>query len=122
VASFLDGPVSRVGQTETMREIVRQARDRARARAKRTGVLLNKDIPPNRIFECLGLPSDRAELLVTRIISNNVSTRSLLRCLRVARTVADIGGRDIIDEEDLKVAWSWQSYSAAKKRGEIIPI
>jgi len=105
-----------------MKDIVRQARDRARVRAKQTGVLLNKDIPPNRIFESLGLPSNKAEMLVTRVISNNVSTRSLLRCLRVTRTIADIMGRDIVHEDDLQLAWSWQSYPAAKKRGEVIPI
>jgi len=122
VASLLDGPVSRSGQTDSMKDIVRKARDRARVRAKQTGVLLNKDIPPNRIFESLGLPSNKAEMLVTRVVSNNVSTRSLLRCLRVTRTIADIMGRDIVHEDDLQLAWSWQSYPAAKKRGEVIPI
>jgi len=122
VASLLNGPVSRIGQTEAMKDIVGQARDRARLRAKQTGVLLSKDIPPNRIFESLGLPGDKAEALVTRVVSNNVSTRSLLRCLRVTRTIADIMGRDVIHEDDLQLAWSWQSYPAAKKRGEVIPI
>lgn len=122
VSSFIDGPVSRIGQTRSMRDIVCGARDRARTRFKTTGVLLNKDIPANRIFEALGLPSDKGEALVTRIISSNVSTRSLLRCLRVARTVADIRDKSAIDEDDLIVAWSWQAYPAAKKRGEVIPI
>ena len=122
ISSLLQTPVGRVGQTQRLKQIVKAARQMAKSRVDLTGVILNKDIPSGRIFDALKTPRDKAESLVTKIIPGHSGARSIIRCLRVARTIADIMGRDRVDGDHVAMAWNWQAVSAAKMRGELTPL
>jgi magnesium chelatase family protein len=122
IKSLLEAPVARQGQTKRLRDQVTLARHLAVSRFEMTGVRLNKDIPASRIFAALKTPRDKAESLVTKIIPGHSGTRSILRCLRVARTIADLSGQDQVDGDHLALAWSWQAMPAAVKRGELTPL
>lgn len=122
VASLLAGPVLRQGQTFRLKEQVAAARKLALGRQELTGVVINKDIPVSKIFSALMLPSDKAESLLTKVIPGNAGARAIVRCLRVARTIADLMGRQAVEPEHLARAWNWQAQSSAKLRGEVGPL
>lgn len=122
ISSLLQTPVAFIGQTQRLQERVIAARKMAKSRLYLTGVHLNKDIPPGCIFAALKMPSDKAENLVTKVIPGHSGARSIIRCLRVARTIADIMGSDHVDGDHVAMAWSWQAVSAAKMRGELTPL
>jgi predicted ATPase with chaperone activity len=56
--------------------------------------------------------------LVQQIIPDHTGTRSLLRCMKVARTLADLRQAEAINGDDVRQAWRWQSEPAARERGE----
>lgn len=112
----------RLGQTSRLKERVKAAREAALSRHEITGVFVNRDIPSKQIFSALKIPRHNAEALVTKIIPAYSGTRSIIRCLRVARTIADIMGSDQVHGDHLSMAWGWQATSAAKLRGELIPL
>ena len=58
--------------------------------------------------------------MVNRRIPRSASSRSVLRCLRVARTLADVEGSEVMREEDLDQAWRWQAERAAQDRGDTV--
>ena len=122
INSVLSAPLTRQDQTQKLITIVKQAREKAAARSKLTGVLLNKDIPAKMIFDAFGLPGNKAIPLVTKVIPSHASARSTVRCLRVARTVADIEGDDVVRAEHIERAWNWQALAAARFRGEVTPL
>ncbi len=122
ISALLEAPVARLGQTGRLKQAVINARDMARSRLEQTGVLLNKDIPASRIFEALNLPRDKAESMVTKVIPGYSGARSIIRCLRVARTIADVTGSLHVNGDHMSTAWSWQASSAAKLRGEMTPL
>ncbi len=108
-------------KTSRMRETVRQARSRAAERQRYTGAVLNRDIPAMHILSTFGIPADESIQMIQHIISHHASARSLTRCLRVARTIADVEDRDTVTKQDVERAWGWQAWSAAILRGEILP-
>jgi predicted ATPase with chaperone activity len=122
VAALLSQKINRAGQTKKIREKVITARQKALLRRSICEVDINRDIPVQHMTACFLLPETEALSLVTKVIPKHVSARSLIRCLRVARTIADIRARDVVTSEDLEQAWAWQSWSAAKLRGEVLPI
>jgi predicted ATPase with chaperone activity len=87
-----------------------------------TGVELNRDLPSAHVLSSFMIPADEAIGLIERLIPKHASARSLIRCLRVARTIADVCGRDQVEASDLERAWSWAAWSAAKARGEVLPV
>lgn len=122
LASLFSSPVSKKGQTDRMRCMVRKARERALKRLNITTVELNRDIPSSLILTTFGPHSDQSLKMVETTIPRHASARSLVRCLRVARTIADVHDRDFVSIQDLERAWGWQAWSAARQRGEILPI
>ena len=122
VAALLSQKINRSGQTKKIREKVITARQKALLRRSICGVEINRDIPVQHVTACFMLPELEALNLVTKVMPKHVSARSLIRCLRVARTIADIRARDVVTSEDVEQAWTWQSWSAAKLRGEVLPI
>lgn len=122
LATLFAATISREGQTARIQERVFKAREMARSRSAVTGVELNRDVPSAQILETFGLPRDDVLTMIQKIIPSHASARSLVRCLRVARTVADVFGREMVLAEDIERAWGWQAWSAAKQRGEILPL
>jgi magnesium chelatase family protein len=122
VQALLAAPSKRMGQTDVLRRQVLTAREIAKSRESVTGVELNRDLPPSAVLAAFMIPKEEALSLIERVIPKHASARSLMRCLRVARTIADVRGRDAVQDGDLELAWSWQAWSAAKARGEVLPI
>ena len=121
-SSLFSPPPKQEGLTKKLKEIVARARHRAGARNGELGVYLNRDIPAQKILTTFGLPATEAMKLTEKVVPSYTSARSLVRCLKVARTIADVGDRDEVCLEDIETAWNWQSLPAARERGEVMPV
>lgn len=110
-----------VSRTEKMARAVVLARQRAAERNARFGVVANASLKAQHMIAASGLPSAAFAEMVNAVVPNTVSSRSALRCLRVARTLADVAGREAISEAELRQAWRWHSQNAARDRGEVMP-
>ena len=104
--------------TESMRIKVQTAREFSQKRNKDWGILHNSEIAPIHLMEASKLDQVEFSNIVNKYIPTNISQRSLIRSLRIARTLADIDLRDKINEEDIAAAVSWQPEVAGKKRGD----
>ena len=62
----------------------------------------------------LHLTNDSRALLGHRIDSGELTGRGVIRAVRVAQTVADLAGRDVIDEEALTRALSFRHHTDAE--------
>jgi magnesium chelatase family protein len=80
-----------------MREQVLAARDRQKARFGGDGRLLNGRMTGRLIRKHCQLDADSEALLKSAMDDLGLSARAYDRILRVARTVADLGGSDRID-------------------------
>jgi magnesium chelatase family protein len=109
-------------KTTKMRAVVAQARERSQARSVSTGATLNRDIPSVHVLNTFGRTAGESLKMIEQIIPSHASARSLIRCLRVARTIADVENRDAVLKADIERAWGWQAWSAARQRGEILPL
>lgn len=121
-ASLFKGSQHCRGQTEAMKGKVIRGRSKAAERRVQTGVLLNRDIPAQLVLSTFGHDLDVSLKMIEGVIPAFMSARSLVRCLRVARTIADVADRSEVTEDDVKTAWNWQHLAAARERGEIIPL
>lgn len=104
--------------TRFLRERVTQARAFSAERNLKFGVRLNADLPAQYLSDVLGLNVDETHAQVRRRIPAHASTRAMVRCLRVARTLADLEGRVRVNEEDIARSWGWQAMPSAVARGE----
>jgi magnesium chelatase family protein len=94
-------------------EQVRLARERQAARAGGDGGAVNARMDGAALRARLGL-SDGAERMLAQVRERGVlSTRGLHRTLRVARTVADLNGRQRVQAGDLATALSLRPGGAA---------
>lgn len=107
-------------QTARMRRTVQKAREMAQERNRAFGVVFNADLKARDLVQASGLSPEVFGALVSARIPQTASSRSVLRCLRVARTLADIDGRPTLGEGDIDQAWHWQAEKAAQERGEAI--
>lgn len=94
--------------TALVRERVTLARERAalrwsaygfRVNADAPGPLLRKEFRPSRVV---------MEPLRNAMERGLISVRALDRCLRVAWTLSDLGGRDVPSVEDVKLALTFR--------------
>ena len=106
--------------TEKMRTAVSRAREQAYERNKAYGCRVNRDLPAAMLLAASGLSAGEFTAVVNGIIPRSASNRSVLRSLRVARTLADIHAREAIAAQDVAQAWSWQAEEAAHERGEMV--
>lgn len=77
----------------------------ARASARRRGVVANADLPASCLDEWCPLSAEARAVLEARLRQGRLSARGLHRVRRVARTVADLAGREgSLSEEDVCAA------------------
>jgi magnesium chelatase family protein len=107
-------------QTARMRLVVERVRQLSEARNRPLGVVFNADLRARHLADVSGLGHHDFAQLVNRLLPRSASSRSVLRCLRVARTLADVDGREVMGEEHLDQAWRWQAERAAQERGETV--
>lgn len=96
----VDGPPEEA--SEAVAERVRAARDRQRARGRSNAVLGRSEL------DGLARSSGASRLLRSALEREVVTARGHDRCLRVARTIADLAGRDEITEADVGEALAYR--------------
>jgi magnesium chelatase family protein len=90
--------------TAAVRARVEHARVRAADRLRGTPWSTNAEVPGPVLRRRWPLPSDALRSLVADIDRGLLSTRGVDRVLKVAWTVADLGGRDLPDHHDVQTA------------------
>lgn len=85
-----------------LREAVLRAR--ARQRERFGSAKLNREMGPAEVRQVCPLDKESRELLEKLADTKALSARSLDRILKVARTLADMAGRDVLATEDLAEA------------------
>jgi magnesium chelatase family protein len=68
------------------------------------GVFTNSEVKSRDLVEVCGLGEDDVERLFRMIEKLNLSARAYDKILRVARTIADLAGRERVNDDDLKEA------------------
>jgi magnesium chelatase family protein len=84
-----------------VRERIAAAREIA---LRRNGGVPNARIPGARVLVAGGAGAAARARLQTVAIEGALSGRSIHRVLRVARTIADLGGREVVEEADVLAA------------------
>jgi magnesium chelatase family protein len=83
----------------TIRARVGAARERQRARLRDAGISLNAEMTPRQLRRLCPVGSDAARLLGSAMSRLGLSARGHDRALRVARTIADLAGDEVIRAE-----------------------
>lgn len=107
-----------INTTAILRQQVERTRAFAKARNKKFGIEFNSQLHAKTMLEVSHLTDADFARLISKHTPRGASQRALLRSLRVARTLADIDESRCIREQDLELAWKWQSEYAARERGE----
>jgi magnesium chelatase family protein len=87
--------------TEVVAERVVQARERAAKRLAGTPWRTNSDIPGPELRRGFALPTESMWPVDKALIEGTLSARGMDRVLRVAWTMADLGGRDAPADHDV---------------------
>lgn len=107
-------------QTADLQERVKRARQFSAKRNQSLGCRLNSELTSQMLVEAMGQSRLKFTNLINQVIPNYASRRSTIRCLRIARTLADLRQDKHVSSDDLQTSWGWQSESAAINRGEDI--
>jgi magnesium chelatase family protein len=91
-------------RSATVRERVLAARERMRARLFGTGRRVNADLTVPELRHFCRVDAETDALLANAVRARRLSVRGFHRVLRVARTAADLAGRDAIAAEDVALA------------------
>src|SRR6185295_6279792 len=78
----------------SVRDRVEVARERQRSRFQGTPYTCNAEMGPSEVFRFTPVDSAAQTLLQTAMRQLNLSARAFHRVLKVARTIADLGGDD----------------------------
>jgi magnesium chelatase family protein len=96
-------------RSASIRQRVVAAREIQRARFTGTRLTCNADIPANAVRRYCGLDEAAMRLLARASAKRQFSARALDRIARVARTIADLGGREAIAAEHVAEAIQYRS-------------
>jgi magnesium chelatase family protein len=105
-AAELAGPA--VTSSEVARDEVEAARERQRARLSGTTASCNAEMTPALVRRHVPLDDGAAGLLRRAYERGRLSARGHQRVLKVARTIADLGGRDDVALDDVRAALGWR--------------
>lgn len=105
-------------QTSAMRARVQKCLAFGRERNKTSGCIFNSTIPARHLMTASNLSAPEFKSLLGTKFLRTLSKRSLLKTLRVARTLADLDLSPPITPAHLQEAYTWQAESAARERGD----
>ena len=115
---FVAGNRASVGQTQRLKELVETARNFSLCRNSRLGIRFNNELNADRMSDGAECSPEEFAQLLNLLLPLHLSNRALLRCLRVARSLADIAQRRKITDSDVMKAASWQAKAADRQQGE----
>ena len=108
--SVLTDPVENENSAQIMKRIL-QAREMANARKPQGQAGVNADLNPDLVDKLIIL-DDKAKALVKRASEQNaLSARGYHRVLRVARTIADLGGVEVTSHDHIAEALQYRRIS-----------
>ncbi len=110
---------SKISVSEQMKQNVMRARSFSRKRNQTLGCELNRDLPAPTLAEAFGWSAQKLDEAVQKLIPSHVSMRAVVRCLRLARSIADQRCDETVSTLDLEQSWNWQAHKSAILRGEI---
>lgn len=108
----LGGPPLRT--TAAVRDVVQAARERQTARLASAGVTCNAHMDAARVRTHAGLDPRAERRLLALYAEGRISPRGHQRIIRVARTLADLDGRDRIAVDDVLGAMSLRGHAPAQ--------
>ncbi|MGE0553427.1 MAG: YifB family Mg chelatase-like AAA ATPase [Gemmatimonadales bacterium] len=112
----------RVGQTAESSGVVRARVEAARERqARRVGAgrpRLNAELGAADVRRSCRLPPEGERLLESAMARLGLSARAFVRTLKLARTIADLGGRDAIAPADVAEAIQYRANDRGPPLGE----
>ena len=97
-------------QSKKMPELIQKvqaAQEFAHTRNKDLGVMFNSELKAEHIWAASRLSAIAFKALLEKLLQDSLSTRSQIRILRVARTLADIDKREMLTEQDISQAKAW---------------
>jgi magnesium chelatase family protein len=97
------------------REHVALARERQQTRLRGTGLRCNGEVGPNLLTRQTWLEDGGARVLARAYAAGALSARGRHRVLRVARTIADLEGRDRVSAENVLTALSLRQRAAGEE-------
>jgi magnesium chelatase family protein len=99
-----------------VRARVELARERASTRCSRLRVMCNAEIPSGRLLPSCELDNGSADVLMRLAHRHALSARSVHRVLRVARTIADLDGCDLVTRDHVLEAVTYRLTEAKGER------
>jgi magnesium chelatase family protein len=105
-ATELAGPA--LTRSEDVRADVEQARERQRARLEGTTASCNAELTPALVRCHVPLDEPTAATLRAAYERGRLSARGHHRVLKVARTIADLAGREQVCGDDVRAALGWR--------------
>jgi magnesium chelatase family protein len=90
-----------------LRAAVERARQRQVERFAGTGIPFNAAIPGGRVFEYCGMTEEARGRFKATVDGNSLSTRSMDRLAKVARTIADLGDSERVQPTHIDKASSF---------------
>ena len=95
--------------TAEMRENIQKARELQKERFRGTNILFNSEIPPDFLREFCEMDEGAEEFLKGTFGSLGMSARAYDRVLKVARTVADVDGSEVIQRRHISRAVQYRT-------------
>ncbi|EKD33400.1 MAG: hypothetical protein ACD_76C00039G0006 [uncultured bacterium] len=97
--------------SETVRSRVQNARDIQTSRLHKHGLLSNADIPPHLVGELCPMSDEARIVLKNAAQCLGFSARAYARVIKLARTIADLGGSDAIKTQHVAEAVQYRLVS-----------
>ena len=94
-------------ETPALRDLVERARDRQHRRFEGRSIPCNAAIPGGSVRDACAFSQPGFEHFRATIDRSTLTTRSMDRLAKVARTIADLEGRDAVDPPDIDEAASF---------------
>ncbi|MFW7379425.1 MAG: YifB family Mg chelatase-like AAA ATPase [Oligoflexus sp.] len=95
------------GQTENLRQWIRRTEEISLKRNQGFGLRWNRQLSLQQFPAASGLSQDEFTKLLNRCAFKASSRRSVLKILRVARTLADCEQSEVVKQQHLQQAWKW---------------
>ncbi len=115
---YFDKPAANVSQifiqeqeshvkTKRLQDLVKRTQEFSRSRNQQFDIHYNSELKADHIFLASGMSERTFKSTLEQVFKNHLSTRSQIRVLRVARTLADLEAAAVIAESHVRQALAW---------------